>query len=179
MFQEITKNRKKIQEFFHDSHTSVYSIMDFGPTQPFATKKLHLSSFPIFSHLSSQILSNCKEGHSLNPAPSRIQPTTGNPPISWAEKSHQLLSWGGVHFTHSNLKNQLMKFPLLAGRIHSRWLFGISSINRIMNPAQLMNNCWFGARWFGIPIWVPLRIPIPFIGGSQIFKPPGPKPTII
>ena len=31
---------------------------------------------------------------------------------------------------------------------------------------QLMANCWFGARWFGIRIGVPLRIPIPFTFGN-------------
>ena len=29
--------------------------------------------------------------------------------------------------------------------------------------ARYSTNCWFGDRWFGIRIRVPLRIPIPFI----------------
>ena len=43
---------------------------------------------------------------------------------------------------------------------------------------QLMVNCWFGARWFGI-LRVPLSIPIPFIfGDSRNPNHLGPKPTI-
>ena len=37
---------------------------------------------------------------------------------------------------------------------------------------QLMVHWWFGARWFGIRIGVPLRIPIPFTTGSQKSKLP-------
>ena len=37
---------------------------------------------------------------------------------------------------------------------------------------QLMLNWWLGARWFGIRIGVPLRIPIPFTTGSQKSKLP-------
>ena len=32
--------------------------------------------------------------------------------------------------------------------------------------ARYSTNCWFGARWFGIRIRVPLRIPIPVIFGN-------------
>ena len=42
---------------------------------------------------------------------------------------------------------------------------------------QLMVDCWFAARWFGIRIGVHPRIPIPFIRGFQESKPPGSKPT--
>ena len=39
-------------------------------------------------------------------------------------------------------------------------------------------NCWFGARWFGIGIGIPLRIPIPFVFGD--FRNPNhqPKPLV-
>ena len=35
-----------------------------------------------------------------------------------------------------------------------------------LSGAQLMVNCWFGARWFGIRIGIPQRNPIPFHQGD-------------
>ena len=43
---------------------------------------------------------------------------------------------------------------------------------------ELMVNCCFEARWFGIRIGAPTQVTILFIRGFQESKPPGPKPTI-
>ena len=41
-----------------------------------------------------------------------------------------------------------------------------------------MANLWFGARWFGIRIRVPIKPTIPLIREAYESKPPGPQPPI-